>query len=232
MIVIPNGMYRPAFRAQADPKEVPVRSFALDILPVTNGDFLEFARANPRWQRSQAKRIFADQSYLRHWKGDLELGANAPPNVPVTFVSWFVAKAYAQWKGKRLPTVAEWEFAASASATRPDGEKDTSFKRQLLEWYSSPATQLSAVDAARKNYWGVADLHGLIWEWVADFNTTMVTGDSRSGSGLDNRYFCGAGAQNAVDPGDYAAFLRFGFRSSLQADYTVHNLGFRCAKDL
>jgi formylglycine-generating enzyme required for sulfatase activity len=232
MAVIPGGAYRPAFRSEADGNEVPIKAFALDILPVTNGKFLEFVRANPRWQRSLVKRIFADESYLKNWAGDLELGTNAPPDVPVTFVSWFAAKAYAQWTDGRLPTVAEWEYAASASATRPDGDKDVGFKRQLLEWYTTPARKLSPVGAGPKNYWGVADLHGLVWEWVADFNAAMVTGDSRADSGLDKRLFCGAGAQNAADRKDFAAFMRYGFRSSLKADYTVHNLGFRCAKDL
>jgi formylglycine-generating enzyme required for sulfatase activity len=230
MSVIAGGVYRPAFRAKADAKEIPLNAFALDILPVTNSDFLEFVRANPRWQRSRVKRIFADESYLKNWAGDLELGANAPSDVPVTSVSWFAAKAYAQWKGKRLPTVAEWEYAAAASPSRPDGDKDVNFKRQVLEWYSTPTSTLRPVGAGQKNYWGVADLHGLVWEWVSDFNTAMVSGDSRSG--LDSRFFCGAGAQNAVDRQDFAAFMRYGFRSSLKAAYTVHNLGFRCAKDL
>jgi formylglycine-generating enzyme required for sulfatase activity len=232
MATIPGGVYRPAFRSETDPKEVPVKAFALDVFPVTNGEFLEFVRANRRWQRSLVKRIFADESYLKSWAGDLELGTNAPQDVPVTFVSWFAAKAYAQWKDERLPTVAEWEYAASASATRPDGDRDAGFKRQLLEWYSTPASKLTPVSEGHKNYWGVADLHGLVWEWVADFSAAMVTGDSRTDSGLDKRLFCGAGAQNAADREDFAAFMRYGFRSSLKADYTVHNLGFRCAKDL
>jgi formylglycine-generating enzyme required for sulfatase activity len=48
---------------------------------------------------------------------------------------------------------------------------------------------------------------------------------------LERQLFCGAGSVGAKDPGNFAAFMRFGFRSSLRAGYTVHNLGFRCAKD-
>ncbi|MEO8427303.1 MAG: formylglycine-generating enzyme family protein [Verrucomicrobiota bacterium] len=233
MARIPDGVYRPLFRAVTDLKEVPVKSFYLDVLPVTNGDYLEFVRANPRWQRSLVKRIFGDESYLKHWAGDLDPGTNAPANVPVTQVSWFAAKAYGQWKGKRLPTVAEWEYAASASPTRADGENDAEFKRQVLRWYSMPSpAKLSAVGLDCANLWGVRDLHGLVWEWVSDFNTAMVTGDARNDSGLDRELFCGAGAIGAKDVENFPAFMRYGFRSSLKADYCVHNLGFRCAKDL
>jgi formylglycine-generating enzyme required for sulfatase activity len=233
MARIPDGIYRPLFRGLTDLKEVPVRSFELDVLPVTNKDFLEFVRANPRWRRSQVRRIFADESYLKNWTGDLEPGVNAPEDVPLTYVSWFAAKAYAQWKGKRLPTVAEWEYAASASPSRADGENDGEFKRQVLKWYSSPApAKLSAAGLDQANVWGVHDLHGLVWEWVADFNSAMVTGDARSDSGLDRQLFCGAGSVGAKDVENFPAFMRYGFRSSLKADYCVHNLGFRCAKDL
>jgi formylglycine-generating enzyme required for sulfatase activity len=82
------------------------------------------------------------------------------------------------------------------------------------------------------NYFGVYDLHGLVWEWVADFNTAMVTGDARADSGLDRQLFCGSGSEGAKDRNNFPAFMRYGFRSSLKASYTVHNLGFRCAKDL
>jgi formylglycine-generating enzyme required for sulfatase activity len=233
MARIPTGAYRPLFRSVTDLKEVPVKSFALDVLPVSNGDFLEFVRRNPRWRRSQVKRIFADESYLQHWADDLAPGTNAPPSAPVTYVSWFAAKAYAQWKGKRLPTVAEWELAAGASPSRADGENDREFTREILKWYSAPAPQvLPAAGLGRTNLWGVCDLHGLVWEWVADFNNAMVTGDARNDSGLDKELFCGAGSVGAKKVDDFPAFMRYGFRSSLKASYCVHNLGFRCAKDL
>lgn len=233
MARVPEGVYRPLFRSDSDAKEVPLNAFALDIHPVTNAEFLDFVRANPRWRRSQVKRLFADENYLQAWSGDLEPGGNVLSNAPVTFVSWFAAKACAAWQGKRLPTVAEWEYAASASPARPDGENDAEFRKQISAWYSTPApAHLLSVGRGQPNFYGVHDLQGVVWEWVADFNTALVTGDARGDSGLDRQLFCGSGSAGAKDTGDYPAFMRFGFRSSLKADYTVHNLGFRCAKNL
>ena len=233
MAIIPAGTYQPLFRAENDPKEIPVKAFWLDVAPVTNADFLEFARANPRWRRSEVKRLFADENYLKAWASDLDLGTNVLANAPVTWVSWFAAKAYAAWRGKRLPTVAEWERVAGASQTQPDGRKDTEFRKQISAWYSTPApAQVPSVGIGPTNYYGVRELHGLVWEWVADFNSAMVTGDARGDTSLERQLFCGSGSAGAKDTGDYAAFMRFGFRSSLKANYTVHNLGFRCAKDL
>ena len=233
MVRVPAGVYRPFFRTESDLKEVPVAEFALDVHPVTNAEFLDFVRAQPRWRRSQVKRLFADANYLSHWAGDLELGDRTATNAPVTRISWFAAKAFAQWKGRRLPTTAEWELAAAAGLTRPDGVNDLELREQQARWHASPSpANLPPVGSGRANFFGVHDLHGLVWEWVTDFNTAMVTGDARGDGGLERQLFCGSGAQGAKDVTNYAAFLRFGFRSSLKADYTVHNLGFRCAKDL
>ncbi|MFA5057787.1 MAG: SUMF1/EgtB/PvdO family nonheme iron enzyme, partial [Opitutaceae bacterium] len=84
--------------------------------------------------------------------------------------------------------------------------------------------------SGRPNFYGARDLLDLVWEWVDDFNSAMVTGDSR-GAGAAG-LFCGSGATGSRDPSDYAAFMRTGYRSSLRANYTVPNLGFRCAQDL
>jgi sulfatase modifying factor 1 len=233
MVVLPAGRYVPLFRVEKDPKEISVPSFLMDIFPVTNADFLEFVRANPKWLRSSVKRLFADENYLKRWAGDLIIGGEVATNAPVTQVSWFAAKAYCAWKEKRLPTTAEWEYAAAASPTRIDGENDPAFVSQLRTWCSTPAPdRLPAVGRGVPNCFGLHDLHGSIWEWVADFNTAVVTGDARGDTGLERQLFCGSGSQGAKDPGNFPAFMRYGFRSSLKADYTVHNLGFRCAKDL
>ena len=146
----------------------------------------------------------------------------------MTQVSWFAAKAYCSWKGKRLASTAEWEYVASAGPASPDGKNDAEFVREIGKWYATPAPAiLPAVGRTPPNYFGVRDLHGLVWEWVGDFYTAMVTGDA----GSDRELFCGAGSQNAKNRNDFPAFLRYGFRSSLKQNYTVHNLGFRCAKD-
>jgi formylglycine-generating enzyme len=231
MAPIPRGIYHPLIRSGADAAEVPVKAFYLDVVPVSNRDFLEFVRVNPRWQRSHVRSLFADESYLKNWADDLELGSHAPANAPVVYVSWFAAEAYAKWQNKRLPTVAEWEYAASASATEANGENDPAFKNEVLRWYAeSTATEFLPVNGGTPDFYGVRNLHGLVWEWTSDFNSVLIGGDANGG--VDGRLFCGAGAQNSQNVDDYPAFMRYAFRSSLKADYCVHNLGFRCAKDL
>ena len=233
MAAIPEGIFTPLFVASGETNAVRVKPFLLDRFPVTNEEFLNFVRAVPRWRRSQVKRLFADERYLSHWAGDLELGAKARADQPVLWVSWFAAKAFAQWKGKRLPTVAEWEYAAAASPIRPDGENDPIFQRSLRQWYSTPTPDKTpSIGSGFTNCFGVHDLHGLVWEWTADFNNATVTGDARGDTGIERQLFCGAGSSGTKDPANFPAFMRYGFRSSLKAAYTVHNLGFRCAQDL
>jgi sulfatase modifying factor 1 len=100
----------------------------------------------------------------------------------------------------------------------------------VLGWLTRPVpSPLPAVGTSRPNHFGVHDLLSLVWEWVDDFNTAMVTGESRADTGLERNLFCGSGAAGARDPSDFPAFMRAGFRSSLRANYTVPNLGFRCA---
>lgn len=233
MVRVPAGDWLPLFAKSEETQRV--EEFLLDEFPVTNAEFLEFVRANPRWRRSRVPKIFADAHYLGHWAGDLELGDSSRvlPDGPVTYVSWFAARAYAEWRGKRLPTLGEWELAAAASETMARGKDDPEHYRRILEWYGRPTRfPLPAVTAAPRNFFGVRGLHALVWEWVEDFNTALVTGESRADAGLERDLFCGAGAAGASDFRDYAAFMRYAFRSSLSATYAVPNLGFRCALDL
>ena len=111
---IPAGNYSPVRRMKDEPETVPVAAFLLQGRPVTNAEFLAFVQANPKWRSSQVSPLFADTGYLGEWAGALELGPGAPAASPVVRVSWFAARAYARWKGLRLPITAEWERAAAA----------------------------------------------------------------------------------------------------------------------
>lgn len=209
-----------------------VAAFELDRHPVTNAEYLEFVRATPRWRRGEVAELFADASYLAHWGGALELGA-AHPQQPVTHVSWFAARAFCASRGARLPSEAEWEVAARASASAADASRDPEFVAQILAWYSRPRrAPLARVGSGEANLFGVYDLHGLVWEWVSDFNASLVSGDDRQRSDPAQTRVCGGAAIGAADPANYASFMRYAFRSSLRASYTVPNLGFRCARDV
>jgi len=233
MLRIPAGVYVPQQRSAKDAAQVPVASFLLAEQPVTNAEFLAFVTANPKWRRAQVSRLFADESYLQQWAGDLEPGPHAPAGAPVVQVSWFAARAYARWAGRRLPTTAEWELAAAAGYTTAAGKNEPEYNRDLYAWLARPVPAiLPAAAGARPDFHGVRGLHGLVWEWVDDFNTAMVTGESRADGGLDRDLFCGAGAAGATDTANYAAFMRSALRSSLKANNTTSSLGFRCAQDV
>jgi sulfatase modifying factor 1 len=180
--------------------------------------------------KGAASRLFVDENYLSHWGGARDLGA-AGPAQPVTRVSWFAAKAYCEARGARLPTEREWELAALASDTAADADGDPAWRAQVLAWYVTPHTTLDDVGQRTANWWGVHDLHGLVWEWVYDFNAALVAIDSREKSEGDSARFCGAGSALAADTTDFAEFMRLAYRSSLEAAYSTNNLGFRCASD-
>lgn len=221
------GMLRPTYLPDKDTKEIPVHGFLLDRTAVTNAQYLAFVRSHPLWRRDQVKPLFAEDGYLARWAGPLAPGPAAPDDAPVVQVSWFAARAYCEAQGKRLPSRDEWEYAAQA------GMRDPQMLATLLRWYGEPTPKvLPPVGRGAPSPDGVRDLHGLIWEWVEDFNDTLVSSDSRSGDDPDPLRFCGAGAIAAGDRTDYAAFMRVAFRSSLEGRFTLSNLGFRCARDL
>jgi formylglycine-generating enzyme required for sulfatase activity len=230
MVLVKKGSYVPLY-GTADKKPVEVQSFYLDVFPVTNQNYLEFLKKNNAFSKSQVKRIFADKSYLNYWKSDFDYG-DAKPNSPVTNVSWYVAKKYCESKGKRLATMDEWEYAAMSDAKTFDARKKKSYNQYILNWYETPKTYNNEVGSTFKNYWGVYDMHGLVWEWTSDFNSIFLSGESRKDKGDDGNLFCGGASVNASDLMNYAAFMRYAFRGSMKAAYTVRNLGFRCARDI
>lgn len=229
MVSVEGGKYIPLYGGKNN--EVEVNNLLIDVYPVSSENFLAFVKQNKRWRKSQIKKLFADGNYLNNWKNDTILPSDVKPNSPITNVSWYAANAYCECQGKRLATVDEWEFVAMANENVADARKIEEYNQYILDWYEKPKTFNNEIGKTFKNYYGVYDLHGLVWEWTSDFNSILLTGESRSDVTTDKNLFCGSGSLNASDLMNYAAFIRYAFRGSVKANYAVKNLGFRCVKD-
>lgn len=230
---IKGGQFVPLYGGPEDGSAISVDTFRLDEVPVTNEQYWKFIRDRREWDSSRRGTLLADVNYLAHW--NLERGEGPAPSPddllkPVTQVSWFAAQAFCESRGGRLPTVVEWEYAAAADEKKPDASRDPAFVQRILEWYSKPGT-VHRVGSLPANYWGVRDLHGNVWEWTYDFNSVFVSSDNRRLGEAMNNLFCGASATTATDRANYAAFMRYALRSSLEGHFTTANLGFRCAYD-
>ncbi len=246
LVVIGSGICGAAERANVGPSDftpvlapapgkerVHVAAFGLDRAPVTNAQFLEFLSAHPQWRRDRVASLFADREYLSHWAAPDVLGEGVQPQQPVTRVSWFAARAYCTASGARLPTWYEWELAAAADEKHTDARSSPAWRERILDWYARPAGQpLSPVSSGSANIYGIWDLHGLVWEWVEDFGSLMVSGDSRAQGDPDKLAYCGAGALSAQDRENYPILMRIAYLSAQEARSTGRVLGFRCATDV
>jgi len=171
---------------------VDVAPFRMARAPVTNAEFAAFVAdggyQRRDWWSSQGWvwRTKANAQHPFYWQRDGQgwlqrhFDALVPlaPHAPVVHVTWYEAEAYCQWAGRRLPTEAEWEMAASAEPT-PDGRGITGCKRRY-PWGDEPPTSahanldtrvLGCVDVAAfpagDSAFGCRQMAGNIWEWTA-----------------------------------------------------------------
>jgi iron(II)-dependent oxidoreductase len=166
---------------------VEVPAFLIDRAPVTNAQYREFIDAggygDPRWWSAAgwAHRQRAGLSAPMHWHDDgtyTRFGRRGPivPDEPVVHVCWYEAQAYATWRGKRLPTEAEWEKAArfdpvsGRSRRYPWGDEDpTPAQANLGQRHLAPAPVGAYPKGASP--FGVHQLIGDVWEWTgSDFH--------------------------------------------------------------
>lgn len=230
MVRVPGGEFQPPYAQQGE--TVIVGPFRIDRVAVTNADYLSFVREHPAWRKGEVPEVLAGAPYLERWAGPLQPGDAVSLRAPVTSVSWFAAQAYCEARGARLPSVAEWEVAARASATEADASADPAFHRQLLDWYAEPNPQsLPDVGSRAPNLFGVHDMHGLIWEWVYDYGSVMIQAETRSDGSSRSSLVCGGGSLGSLDPREYATYLRYAMRGALRGNHAVRNLGFRCAQE-
>lgn len=224
IVEMPSGSFHSVLpEVVGEPHEV--ESFIMDETAVTNAEFLEFLKENSRWTRSQIPALYAGEDYLRHWDDDLDFGDESWSNQPVTRVSWYAANAYCGWKGGRLPTINEWEYAAQAMDFDSPEEADQ-FSSELIGWYSAvDANQTRPVGSTGiENRHGVKDLYGLVMEWVEDFKPPV---------GTELTLDCGTVGRMQGDRTvyGYAMSIRYITRMSFNAKSTTGMLGFRCAYD-
>lgn len=191
----------------------------MDVSEVTNSAYRRFILSRPEWQKANIAPALHSGSYLRNWNGN-EFPAGEGDN-PVVFVSWPAARAYAAWAGKRLPTEAEWEYAARAGTTTKYWWGDA-FDRSRVA-----GTKESGPLTLRTNPWGVRDLPGGVWEWTSSMYRPYPYNrlDGREDpNGRDARVMRGGSRENGEN------FLRSGNRSFEAAITTSDLLGFRCVR--
>lgn len=224
--IIPEGRFAPLYGIEKNQKDFLIKSFRMDVFPITMNNFKQFLQKNPRWKKDKIAPIYSDKNYLTY--------KNSIGNSPVVFVSWFAANAYCESKHGRIPTTLEWEYVAAANEYLRDATKSEAAIDKILTWYSRPEIddEIAIVGKDKANIYGIHDLHGLIWEWTSDFNSVIMTSDNRDDGDKSKGLYCGAGSISARTREDYAGFVRYSLRSSLEANYTLTNLGFRCAYDL
>ncbi len=172
MVLIPAGEFQMgSIDADADGDEKPVHTvsvdaFYMDTHEVTNAEYKAFVDANPQWQKGNIQAAnFHDGDYLSDWDGNNYPAGKA--NHPVTYVSWYAAMAYSAWAEKRLPTEAEWEYAARGgleSQKYPWG--DTISPRNAN--YYPHVGEATAVGQYAANDYGLYDMAGNVWEWCLD----------------------------------------------------------------
>jgi sulfatase modifying factor 1 len=235
-------------------REVVVAPFEIDETTVTTSAFSRFVEATGHvtdaqrfgWSfvfagflpdeaeptRGVASAPWWRQVYGADWSHPEGPGSNidARADHPVTHVSWSDASAYAAWAGKRLPTEAEWEYAARGGLVQqrfpwgderePDGEHrmnvwqgDFPSLNTLDDGYAGTAP----VRSYPPNGFGLYEMTGNVWEWTkSPFDATGETRTMRGGSYLCHESYCNR--------------YRVDARSANTPDSSTGNLGFRCVR--
>jgi formylglycine-generating enzyme required for sulfatase activity len=196
--------------------EIILASFYIDRTEVTNAQYLKFCEAT----RHNLPEFWGRKEY-----------SSGPefPDHPVTGVSYSDALEFAVWAGKRLPTEAEWEFAARGGLAEmdfPNGSDLTSADAN----FASAGKGSVKVGSFPANAYGLFDMAGNVGEWVADYydgNFYRVSPQANpSGPDIGRfRVIRGGGWHSGK------SCCRVHYRNALPLNWVDFNIGFRCAKN-
>ena len=230
-----------------------VQDFAIDRLPVTSGEYLEFIRAGgykdfrcwfseawecihtEGWEAPLYWELHNDEWMIRDFSGLHRVEDKS--DEPVTHVSFYEASAFAKWAGKRLPTEAEWEKAArvapdlTTQLSFPWGDDGPSVSRaNLFEnelWGVAPAGSFPEGQSALGCYQMIGD----VWEWTTS-DYVPYPGFKTEFDEYNDKWFVG---QKVLRGGSYATpqyHMRSTYRNFFHPNERWMISGFRCAKTI
>ena len=225
MVLIPAGSFEMG-DSKNDPEDwmgssrpvhtVQLEAFYMDVHVVTVGQFREFVDQSDydydRWQ-----------DVAKYSPGD---------DYPMIWVTWHDATAYAKWAGKRLPTEAEWEYAARGGwkgKRYPWGDLEISHDDANYEGTGGKDKwdRCAPVGSFEPNGYGLYDMAGNVWEWCSDWYAE----DYYSSSPLRNPQGPSLGNRRVLRGGSWLSYpgvLRAAARSFYPPTFTYSGYGFRC----
>lgn len=196
-----------------------INAFYMDAYEVTNAEYKAFIDEKPHWQKGKALTSIVGDDYLSGWNGNMYPKGKA--DHPVVDISWFAAKAYAEWAGKDLPTEAQWERAARGSLEGkkyPWGDAKPRERANYNRYnrstsFRNPPTQ--EVGSYAPNAYGLYDMAGNAEEWCLE----QLDVDD-----IHGRYHSMRGGSWFSDAKD----VQVGKRSQHPVNDGMGTLGFRC----
>ncbi len=220
LVLIPGGEFLMGSDSEGDHSpvhEVYIDTFYMEKYEVTNKKYVKFCEATghrlPMFWNMEGFRCSPDY-----------------PNHPVVGVSWHDAVEYAIWCGKRLPTEAEWEYAARGGLAGMDYPNGETLDPSQGNYTESDNKGPVAVGKYQPNGFGLYDVQGNVVEWVFDFYdwnyySLSPPVNPQGPSSGKFRVIRGGGWHS----GPYCN--RVYYRNALPPNWLDFNLGFRCAKD-
>ena len=220
MVLIPAGefvMGREGTGDNSPPHTVRLSAYYLDRYEVTNAEYEAFCRATGR-------------DLPEFWGMDVFRSGPKYPDHPVVLVSNGDARDYAAWRGKRLPTEAEWECAARGGLAGMQYVGGNTLDSSKVNFTLSGRKGSVPVGSFAPNGYGLYDLAGNVQEWVADrygaeyYKSSPVEDPPGPASGR-HRVIRGGGW--FTGPG----CMGVAYRIDLPSNWVDFNVGFRCARD-